>query len=311
MKKVILHIGHGKTGSSYLQSSLALSRDFLYKVGYDYPNHPSLLNAKNGNITSGNISIDKYWDQYILKKVAQSKCENIIFSSEHLFGQAVNSWIQFSQLNKFVDLKLILFIRDPLEHLASLYTQVVKRKGYYDSIDKFSEIYKVPSKILQVIKQAKVENIEIEIINYSNVKNNVIESLAKSISPNLENQLLKPKNKTVNRSLTSSELFLQIEFNKLVGKEASKYISDALCDNLPHIKSDKPQLRKDTYNRVVKRIQNDVLQINKLVDREAKLKITKSYLKKEHEINSNLIFSEEQISILVKSMIKQFSLDHD
>lgn len=37
MTTVFLHVGHGKTGSSYAQSSLALCRDHLASPGLAYP----------------------------------------------------------------------------------------------------------------------------------------------------------------------------------------------------------------------------------------------------------------------------------
>ena len=46
MKEIILHIGHGKTGSSYLQSFLALNREKLLDIGIDYPKDDEFENAK-------------------------------------------------------------------------------------------------------------------------------------------------------------------------------------------------------------------------------------------------------------------------
>ena len=54
MKKLIIHIGHGKTGSSYLQSVFALNKDMLKKEGFDYPDHKDSKVAEIGYISAGN-----------------------------------------------------------------------------------------------------------------------------------------------------------------------------------------------------------------------------------------------------------------
>ena len=55
--KVFLHIGHGKTGTSAVQSSLAIASDDLFSYGINYPIHPSLRDRlAQLEITSGNWS---------------------------------------------------------------------------------------------------------------------------------------------------------------------------------------------------------------------------------------------------------------
>jgi len=52
-----LHIGHGKTGSSALQSFLALNSNLLENYRIEYPEHASFENAINGKISSGNLPL--------------------------------------------------------------------------------------------------------------------------------------------------------------------------------------------------------------------------------------------------------------
>ena len=51
-KKIFIHIGHGKTATTYLQSCLALNRDKLLGFGIDYPEFSSFEKAKRGEISS-------------------------------------------------------------------------------------------------------------------------------------------------------------------------------------------------------------------------------------------------------------------
>ena len=48
MNKLILHIGHGKTGSSYIQSFLANNILKLKENGIKYPKPRDLLKQKRG-----------------------------------------------------------------------------------------------------------------------------------------------------------------------------------------------------------------------------------------------------------------------
>ena len=53
--KLFLHIGHGKTGTSAVQSSLAIASGKLLERGINYPIHPSLRDRSSQlEITSGN-----------------------------------------------------------------------------------------------------------------------------------------------------------------------------------------------------------------------------------------------------------------
>lgn len=54
MSVLYLHVGHGKTGSSYLQSALALSQDALRDNGIFYSLNEVGRRAAQGKITSGN-----------------------------------------------------------------------------------------------------------------------------------------------------------------------------------------------------------------------------------------------------------------
>ena len=54
-KELILHIGHKKTGSSFIQSVLERNSSLLEKHGYYYPScSDNFQNAFQGKISSGN-----------------------------------------------------------------------------------------------------------------------------------------------------------------------------------------------------------------------------------------------------------------
>ena len=87
--KLFLHIGHGKTGTSAIQSALAIASEDLAKRGINYPIQQSLRDrASRLEITSGNweptpeISLSDQLIDLAEKNHAESR---IILSSESLF----------------------------------------------------------------------------------------------------------------------------------------------------------------------------------------------------------------------------------
>lgn len=53
-RKLWVHVGHGKTGSSFIQSVLATNAPLLKEHGILYPVHDSFESAKKGFISTGN-----------------------------------------------------------------------------------------------------------------------------------------------------------------------------------------------------------------------------------------------------------------
>lgn len=119
---LILHIGSGKTGSSALQTFLALNSNLLSSYDIYYPEHSSFLNAKKGFISSGNISISKNksrWEKYIDKKAVDISYNSLLFSSEALLKAILSDPNKILYLNKKYTLTLVMYIRNPLDHLFS------------------------------------------------------------------------------------------------------------------------------------------------------------------------------------------------
>ena len=124
-KTIVLHIGHGKTGSSYLQSCLALNRDKLLALGIDYPWHRSFAKATAGSISSGNGA---NFLKYLPDLNAES--EIVVFSSEFLFANLLAS-TQFKDLlnSEKYRIEVLLYTRNLFEMKFSSWGQAVKRGG--------------------------------------------------------------------------------------------------------------------------------------------------------------------------------------
>ena len=89
MRTLYLHIGHGKTGSSYIQSSLVLSRDALAAQGIAYPPYKTDAAAAAGGMSSGNgkplfQALESGWRAALLAWRLARIEGNVLLSSELL-----------------------------------------------------------------------------------------------------------------------------------------------------------------------------------------------------------------------------------
>ena len=135
MKEIILHVGHGKTGTSFLQSFLAINKQKLLDIGIDYPEHKSFEQAKKGNISSGNGAI--LYKEY-LNIESISKKDTVLFSSEGFYTKLFEqTWFE-SFANEYRNkLKVILYTRNLFSFLFSSWGQKVKRENYTGDINEY------------------------------------------------------------------------------------------------------------------------------------------------------------------------------
>jgi hypothetical protein len=131
VKKIFIHIGPPKTGSSAIQNWLCNNADYLSRQGIYYPTHDSDVNK----ISSGNVlSIyDRQEDKSLefneskvtelLERFNNGDWHTLLLSSEYFY----NNCEELSKI--FQDAIFIAYIRSPLEFLESTYNQSVKRHG--------------------------------------------------------------------------------------------------------------------------------------------------------------------------------------
>ena len=136
MKKIFLHIGPHKTGSTYLQKMFYENRYLLYKNNFCYP-------EKFISIQWGHNELPKYiknkkediLKNFILKIKKSNK--NIILSSEN-FDKLTKEDLNFfkSLLEDYFDVKIVFFKRRLDELLISSWQEKVKH-GYTKSWQRF------------------------------------------------------------------------------------------------------------------------------------------------------------------------------
>lgn len=156
MKKLFIHVGPGKSGTSAVQSFLANNVELLKKKGISYPEIDSISGSKNGGVTGGNSatlarSFLNSSHPFAIKNdderaniqsrfidVLKAADTSIILSSElfsMLDSENVKELATIIQKYNF-DVACIFYLRRHDEIVESDYAQQVKRHGYSKPIDK-------------------------------------------------------------------------------------------------------------------------------------------------------------------------------
>jgi hypothetical protein len=148
-KKLYLHIGTNKAGSSAIQAFLAGNEAALQKLGYLYPKTGRVSNAHYRISGCLRIGVNPPLDGTVLSKrqienrlfaeIEKSPCKNIIISSEYFIlcrnpGKVKNFF-------RGSELRIIVYLRRHDEWFESLYNQGVKTSPvdprWGDSIEAF------------------------------------------------------------------------------------------------------------------------------------------------------------------------------
>ncbi|MGZ9096695.1 MAG: hypothetical protein ACXW30_00165 [Micavibrio sp.] len=161
MKKVILHIGQSKTGTTSLQAFLSENRKGLEQQGVLYPdcflnnvplqmqNHNSLGDALYGSNRYPYLSAEQYFSQFY-EQCGKSGCDTLLLSGESFFGGAPQIWDLKDNENYFDLYKeklkrlrsnlrdfscdVVLYVRRQEDWLESAIAQIVRYQGLLNNI---------------------------------------------------------------------------------------------------------------------------------------------------------------------------------
>ena len=310
--KLFLHIGHGKTGTSAIQSALAIASDDLAKRGINYPIQQSLRDrASRLEITSGNwepIPEVSLTDQ--LLEIAKSNYNNstIVLSSESLFWLIPELIQKKSNWEAHIDLHIILAVREIEEMLSSEYQQRVKRHGDAMPLEQFLRarhfISSHHAKAAEVIESMTQSNITNTIINYSKHKRDISKLIFKLIGAEDLYPSSQMTGAIINRSMSRKELEILITINALYYSRfpwISTRISDALIKNQPNLEAQQCKIAKQQLQKVYEKNDPYLRTINAFLDSKEQLTSLKNLSQDIDQGNSpeqvQKIREEEAISV--------------
>jgi hypothetical protein len=185
VKKLHLHIGSPKTGTTSIQKTFFDNREALNRQGYTYssnkfndhllyfatksPRRNWPRQFKGVKKQALQNSLNEYF-QHIEREFKSSDYEQHILSTEYLFlsnpeyiGNVIDYLEQF-----FSEIKVLVFIRSPEEYYRSMQQQTVKARSYITSPLSFRYDFK---KVIEAWKKL----CDIEVIEYRRGKDSCIE----------------------------------------------------------------------------------------------------------------------------------------
>ena len=236
MKRLFLHIGQSKTGTSFIQRCLRLQSPELARFDISYPERrDESPEHADSRISSGNgrdlLSTPREFSRSI-ERCAHS----LLFSSEFLFEELIGmddpSWIpEIASDHGFESVEVLMFVRNPLGHAASVWQQGVKRGGLSGPIDDIFATFDAPERALRVLRRLRAADFAMTVSNYSRVDSvvAVVEHWL-GVPPGV----LATEEPSVNRSLTFAETELQLALNRALGESAS-IVADLLIERLPDL----------------------------------------------------------------------------
>ena len=310
MSTLYIHIGHGKTGSSWIQSSLRSSRESLASHSLHYANGPDALLTKMNLISSGNatglLSSEAEFERR-LSECTHAGGFSVIFSSEFLFTEikepgVLGFMLPVAKQFGYRNIEILIFIRDPLEYATSIWQQRVKGGGW---TLEFEELLQVQQSIGEIDERvAKLledlhgnENIRMTVRNYNRCKDSLLQEVEQWLQVPAST-LVVPPFKRVNRSMTRGEIRLQLEFNRILGK-CGNLISNPLCEKLTDIEPDRMIPSLAFQKSFFKCIEPALARANALLKKEDQYRFE---LQKPTEETDNYVFNREQIRVIAENL---------
>jgi len=192
MATLYLHIGHGKTGTSWIQSCFRSSvnelkkHDIVYAKGADsYLANPNMISSGNANSL---LESRSSFESNLAKSPIQNG-NSLLFSSEDLFKQITEKNVQdfieaVASDYGFDRIKILLFIRNPIRTVVSAWQQRIKRLGFHhiSITDLHEHAGMCGGKVLRVERLLdyveKSHSIDLTVRNYSRCKDNLIGEVA-------------------------------------------------------------------------------------------------------------------------------------
>ncbi len=235
-KTLYLHVGFSKTGTSYIQSSLAYNREWLREQGLYYPLFSETYGAKYGLINSGNgqslaqLLNPSLRKTLFLETIAWRMVENlrqceentILISSEFLMSAQPEYLEKLKQKLPDVEIRILIFVRSFLERTYANWSQAIKRHGSTKELDhiigRASENYN--KKIMKFVKVFGANNVLV--YNYDRRRETLLETIADTVGISSINP---PPFKIINRSLTARETARMLYINRLSAKNSPEQAS--------------------------------------------------------------------------------------
>ena len=306
MSILYLHVGHSKTGTSWLQAALRENAEVLAEVGLVYPILAGIGDEQGTEIGQGNglwVAIGPAGElETRLRMIDHSDGPSgTVLSSEEFFPQ-LTRYADAAVLPRaaraagFERVEILLFIRNPVGHAASLWQQYLKSGVGSAPIEAFFEKYSVPERVARFLRRySRLEGVSLTCLNYDRHRRDLLRPLCSWLGQP-PNTMAPPQASTINRGMTRAELALQVALNRHIGR-TGKFLSDALCAGLPELAPSRVYPDPRFQRAMCERLSPTLAHVNKhLPEVEAYRPDIRPVSDTSHA--SDLIFSPDQIELI-------------
>ncbi len=241
MPRLLIHLGHEKTGSTFLQETLRANHDVLARAGVFFPmtgNSVSPRGTPTGN--GGRLFKSRGDFRRVLAQAARQAgsedvvragaASDLLFSGEVLFSQILSlGAIDFVRDEAIAagydEVAFLIFIRDPIGHATSFWQQFVKGwKGLETPLDDWlAESYGTPrgvERLMDIVEAAP--GCTLTILNYSRRRKRIVEDMCDWAGIPFA-EMVPLQDATINRSLTAGEVEMQRYLNRILGPSGALF----------------------------------------------------------------------------------------
>ena len=333
-KKLILHIGQPKTGSTSLQYFFSKYHAELKKNNIDYP-YPESINVLNTGSCVGNLNkvlfeevlykqkikigksiifSDIWKDEYVLliKDITQkSSCNTIIFSAEGISGLNHETFRKMrNYLEKFFDVEYIVFLRDPYDLFYSGWKQWLKVNFIEEDFETYMATQFLGQNkfnVFNIFKNIFTKSNNIKCINYDTYKHKLVKiffevtHLKFEIPHNYESRQL------FNRSFTDSEAAIQLLINRQFKNTRFPFLFRVLLlqRNTPSKNLPGDYYDKDVHALILSHLKEKFEVINKVIYGDP---ISLEFKKIESSKNSLIDLADAELLIEALTLVKKESI---
>ncbi|WP_129788054.1 hypothetical protein [Promicromonospora panici] len=283
-KTLYLHVGMGKTGTSALQVAFVRNRKQLAAHGIAYPEHPSDVSARRGEVVSGNaMGLVRYLDPRtradierkerflagLERAIYNAPQPRVLFSSEFLYSANHERFGSFCRdlLDKGIGVEVVVYVRDIAGHALSLYSQVVKRSlftgAFMDFITPGKGIRYAPSirgrlhRMLTLVGRERLH-----VMHYDSDRDHLMESFMRNVFGIEGIDEYDLTHGQVNRSLTDHEIELMRYMNGRLRDTSGAGVVNQVIIRRPPLKERKPSMTEEQLSLLEKRFLPDVEWVN-------------------------------------------------
>lgn len=317
-RRLILHLGHPKTGSSAIQSFLARNADQLRSIGIYYPQSRREREAGKGAISSGNPR-----DVRQIGKIARSSIHHTVFSSENIFvaniPEIYNDTLAKQLIGTDIKPLFVIYTRNLFPFIFSGWGQYIKRHGgtlglrdFIVSSQEEDDAYRVfgPGnfqRLAEWIVSIEYAGFDWAVYNYDKIDCGISTHFARKALGIATDAPLDWTFDTrrVNRSLTMSEYEVQIQFNRIMGKSSSRIISDRLVNDLPDLNGHRPYISYDEYIIISEIFRSSVDSVNKLIRDDQRIHIEEYKNLKLSKEPCDITLTRDQLRVITESLCRE------